>query len=157
MIVLAGTPRVGGRWLASLLAARGISPIVEYHGSPSDVPVGWRVHYEWAVAPLVGTPFIGGVVEGVEDARWVIQTRRDRRAQGESCARAQLTGDWSGPGKPLPPVSSTKARRLGEVFAHQEQGWIDLLARVDYLTVAYEDLLADPDAETTRVVAWLTA
>src|SRR5688572_27390452 len=108
------------------------------------------------VANIMRTLFPRG-----QRARVVELRRRDRTAHAISYARALLSGIWrkeqEPDDRPEPEYSREVMERAARMIEQQEAGWQAMYRdlRVEPLTIWYEDVLADPDAATAAVAAYL--
>jgi LPS sulfotransferase NodH len=171
------TPRSGSWFLCGLLASTGVAGRPHewfWRDTRASLERAWGVRDKREYLELVlaagttsngvfGAKVMFGLLPGLEPfprPRFVWMRRRDRLAQAASFARAVQTGHWhhwDPPARAEPEARPDMVEALRAELDELEAGWERWFAErgVEPLEVAYEELAADPAAETRRVLAFL--
>jgi len=138
-----------------------MAQIEEFRTSAQGV-FGMKAHYRQTAA-LLRTPDL--MTQFLRRFGKIIRIiRRDKVAQAVSAYKALESGFWTHRHEELsetvPPAPAYNAARIAECLSQgfsEEQGWLAALrlAGQDAITVAYEDLVSDPDRTLAAVFSYL--
>jgi trehalose 2-sulfotransferase len=172
------TPRCGSWFLCGLLASTGVAGRPHewfWRDTRSALERAWGVRSGEEYVELVlaagttpngvfGAKVMWGMLPDLSpfpDAQFVWLRRRDRIAQAVSFAKAVQTGHWHG-WDPVPRTQPTyhfeEIDTLRSEIDELEAGWEGWFERegVEPLELAYEEVVATPQAETLRVLDFLS-
>ena len=172
------TPRCGSWFLCGLLASTGVAGRPHewfWRDTRASLERAWGVRDADEYVELVlaagstpngvfGAKVMWGALPDLSPfprPRFVWVRRRDRIAQAVSFARAAQTGHWhhwDPPPRELPTYSFDAVDALRREIDQLELAWEQWFDRegVEPLEVVYEELLADPERETLRVLEFLS-
>jgi trehalose 2-sulfotransferase len=171
------TPRSGSWFLCGLLASTGVAGRPHewfWRDTQESLQRAWGVREESEYIELVlaagttpngvfGAKVMFGSLPDLDPfprTRFIWMRRRDRLAQAASFARAVQTGHWhhwDPPASAEPEWRPDMVEALHAELDELEAGWERWFADsgVEPLEVVYEELAADPTAETKRVLVFL--